>query len=196
MLQYVVILGSIIQLIGCFSYIKDTIKGTTKPNRVTWLLWSIAPIIATIAALSKGVTIAVLPTFVAGFGPLLVFLASFINPNSYWKLGKSDYICGVFSILALILWGVTNEANIAIIFAILSDFTAALPTFIKAWKEPESESIAPFTTGLISTSTTFLVLALWNFSELAFPIYLLVINTLLILTIKRTSIFKVSKLNS
>jgi len=193
MLQYIVILGSLIQLIGCASYIKDTIKGVTKPNRVTWLLWSIAPIIATIAALSKGVTIAVLPTFVAGFGPLLVFLATFINRNSYWKLGKNDYICGAFSILALILWGITNEANIAIIFAILSDFTAALPTFIKSWKEPKSESIAPFTTGLISTSTTFFALTMWNFAELAFPIYLLIINTLLILTIKRASVFKVSK---
>ena len=195
MLQYVVVLGSLIQLIGCFSYIKGIVKGTTKPNRVTWLLWSIAPIIASLAALSKGVTIAVLPTFVAGFGPLLVFLASFITPNSYWKLGKNDYICGIFSVLALILWIVTSEANIAIIFAILSDFTAALPTFIKAWREPQSVSIAPFTTGLISTASTFFALAMWNFSELAFPIYLLIINTLLILTIKRTSIFKVSKRN-
>jgi hypothetical protein len=38
MLQYLVILGGLVNLLGGFSYIKDTIKGGTKPNRITWLL--------------------------------------------------------------------------------------------------------------------------------------------------------------
>ncbi len=45
MLQYLVLLGAAIQMVGVVSYLKDTLKGVTKPNRVTWLLWSIAPLI-------------------------------------------------------------------------------------------------------------------------------------------------------
>jgi len=191
MLQYLVIFGACLQLFGIFSYIKGTIKGTTKPNRVTWILWAIAPMIATIAALSEGVSWAVLPTFMAGFGPLLVFIASFINKRSYWKLTKTDYTCGAFSILALILWGITKDANIAILFAILSDLTAGIPTLIKSWKEPKSESAAPFLAGLVSTSTSFFAITMWSFAEIAFPIYLVAINIVLILTIKRQSIFTV-----
>lgn len=189
MLEYIVLIGALVQLIGISSYIKDTIKGKTKPNRITWILWSIAPMIATFAALSEGVTWTIIPTFMSGFGPFLVFLSSFINKKSYWKLSKIDYICGAFSVLALILWAVTSEAIIAIIFSILSDLTASIPTLLKAWKEPETESTAPFAAGLFAQLTAGFAIKSWSFAELAFPIYLVVINIILILTILRKKIF-------
>jgi hypothetical protein len=70
-LPYLVFLGAAVQLVGIWSYIKDTVKGDAKPNRVSWLLWSIAPLIGTAAAISDGVTWEVLPVFMSGFGPLL-----------------------------------------------------------------------------------------------------------------------------
>jgi len=188
MLQYLVLLGALVQLIGISSYIKDTVKGKTKPNRITWIMWSIAPIIATFAAISEGVTWTIIPTFMAGFGPLLVFISSFVNKKSYWKLSKVDYICGAFSLLALILWAITSQASIAILFAILSDLTASFPTLIKAWRLPETESTAPFTAGLFAQFTALFAMKSWSFAELAFPIYLVLINIVLILTIIRKKI--------
>jgi len=114
MLQYIVLLGAVANLAGGFVYIKATLRGETKPNRVTWLIWSVAPLIATVAGLSDGVRWAVLPVFMSGFVPLLVFIVSFVNPKSYWKLEKFDYICGACSILALVLWGITKEPLVAI----------------------------------------------------------------------------------
>jgi len=70
MLQYLVFLGAAVNIWGAFFYIRDTLRGETKPNRATWLMWSIAPLIATVAALSQGVGWAVLPVLMAGFGPL------------------------------------------------------------------------------------------------------------------------------
>ena len=148
MIQYIVIIGSIAQLFGVFLYIKETLKGNTKPNRITWLLWSIAPLIGVLAAIFDGVSpFAVLPVFMAGFGPLLVFIASFVNKNSYWKLEKFDYLCGLFSILALVLWYLTKLPVIVIIFAVISDLLAAIPTIMKSWLHPETESFYPYAGG-------------------------------------------------
>jgi hypothetical protein len=183
MLQYLVIVGAAVQLIGVFSYVKDTLKGETKPNKVTWLLWSIAPLIATVAAMSTGVTWAVLPVFISGFGPLLVFVASFVNKNAYWKLEKFDYICGLLSILALILWGITKLPEVAIVFAIASDGFAAVPTIIKAWKYPETENAGPFTAGVFNSLTSFAAIKAWTFSAYAFPIYLVFINGIIALAV-------------
>src|SRR3989344_785767 len=102
MLQYLVFLGAAANIGGAFFYIRDTLYRKTKPNRATWFMWSLAPLIATGAALSSGVGWAVLPVFMSGFGPLLVFIASFVNKNSYWKLEQFDYWCGLFSVLALL----------------------------------------------------------------------------------------------
>ncbi|MBU2103851.1 hypothetical protein KKD81_01660 [Patescibacteria group bacterium] len=179
------LLGVLVASVGIFSYIRDTVRGKVKPNKVTWLLWAIAPLIATAAAISDGVGWAVLPVFLSGFGPLLVFLFSFVNKESYWKLGRLDYICGLFSVLALILWAVTNQPAVAILFAILSDGIAAVPTVIKAWKHPETENAGPFLSGLFTASTAFTAISALRFTEIAFPIYLIGINCILVFSILR-----------
>ena len=185
MFQYLVLVGTAVQMVGVISYLKDTLKGVTKPNRVTWLLWSIAPLIATAAALFEGVTWAVLPVFAAGFGPLLVFIASFFNRNAYWELERFDYLCGIFSILALALWAITKDPSIAILFAIMSDLFAAIPTLIKSWRYPETENAAPFATGIFSGLTSFAAIHAWIFAAYAFPAYLVIIDACLVLAICR-----------
>ncbi len=190
MLQYIVFIGAGVQLIGIFFYVRETVRGNTKPNKVTWLMWSVAPLIATVASLSDGVGWAVLPVFMAGFAPLLVFIASFINPKSYWKLETLDYVCGTFSILALVLWGVTKAPQVAIIFSIASDGFAAVPTIVKSWKHPDTESVEAYTTGLFNGLTSFFALKMFGFSELAFPIYLVFVNSSLVIAVYRGRLFQ------
>ncbi|MCK5107887.1 MAG: hypothetical protein KAQ83_04110 [Nanoarchaeota archaeon] len=183
--QYLVIIGAIAQLWGSLVYVKETLAGRAKPNRVTWLMWAIAPLIASVAAFMSGVTWAVLPVFMAGFGPFLVFISSFFNKKAYWKLGKWDYLCGLFSVLALVLWGITKNPSIAILFAIISDGCAAIPTAIKSWKYPETEHYGAYAASLFSVLLGFFAIKSWNFIELAFPIYLIFICGLLLRFILR-----------
>jgi hypothetical protein len=189
-LPYLVFVGAIVQLFGLVSYIKETLKGNTKPNRVTWLMWSVAPLIATVAAISDGVGLSVLPVFMSGFGPLIIFIASFATKYAYWKLERFDYGCGLLSLLALVLWIITKEPNIAIIFAIASDLFAAFPTLTKAWHHPETESVGPYAAGLFSSLTAFAAIARWNFSDLAFPVYLVLINIGLIFSMYGRKLLK------
>ena len=180
-----VIVGSVVNLFGTSYYILNTIRGTTKPNRMTWLMWSIAPLIGASAAFASGVTWAALPVFMAGFMPLLVLIASFVNRNAYWKLGTFDYVCGLLSLLALILWYITNDATIAIIFAIASDFAASVPTVIKCWKQPETETASGYTASWFNNAMSFLVITHWTFANYAFPLYLVFMNTALAFPIIR-----------
>ena len=183
MWEYLVITAGLVSILAALAYIHSMFKNNTKPNRVTWFMWSIAPLIATAAELSNGVGLAVLPVFISGLSPLLIFLASFFAKKAYWKLSNLDYFCGLLSGLALVLWLITKDPNVAIILAITSDAFAAIPTIKKAWKNPETESSWPFTIGMLSPLTAFLVANEWSFSELAFPIYLVFINILVVISI-------------
>jgi hypothetical protein len=185
MLEYFVIVAAFASLLAAFVYIRSMFKGQTKPNRVTWLMWSIAPFIATAASVSTGVSWAVVPVFMSGLSPFLIFISSFLKKKAYWKLSSFDYLCGISAIIALILWYLTKEPNLAIIFAIVSDGSAALPTLAKAWRNPETESAWPFTVGIFSPMTSFIVAATCTFSELAFPIYLISINILLVFSVTK-----------
>jgi len=191
MWQYLVFLGAAANFLGGFSYIRDTLRGTTKPNRVTWLMWFIISTIATAAALKQGVGWAVVPVFISGFIPLLIFLASFINKNAYWRLGVFDYACGLLSALALILWAMTKEPNLAIIFAITGDIMASTPTLVKSWRSPETESGLTYAAGIFNALTSFAAMKMWVFSEMAFPIYLIIMDLLLVSLVWRRKIFRV-----
>ncbi|MFA5715500.1 MAG: hypothetical protein WC998_07160 [Candidatus Paceibacterota bacterium] len=187
-LQYIVFLGAAISFSGTIFYIKETLSGDTKPNKVTWLMWSMAPIIATFAAVSDGVGWSVLPVFMAGFGPLLVFISSFVNKNSYWKLEIFDYVCCFLSALALVFWFITKEPAITIIFAIASDGFAAVPTLIKSWKSPKTETGYAYIAGILAALTSFVAITTWNFSSYAFPLYLIFINTCLIFSVYKNKL--------
>jgi hypothetical protein len=183
MLEYLVFVAAFATLLATFVYIRSMFKGAAKPNRVSWLMWTIAPFIATVAAISNGVRWAVLPVFMSGFSPLLILIASFLIIKAYWKPSSFDYVCGALSSMALILWYVTKDPNVAIVFAIASDGLAAIPTLTKAWNHPETESAWPFIVGIFSPLTSFGAAITWTFSEYAFPSYLTVLNIMLFLSV-------------
>lgn len=183
MFEYLVIIAAVASLIAAFVYIRSMFVGGTKPNRVTWLMWAIAPLIGTAAALSNGVGWAILPVFMAGFSPFLIFVASFFAKKAYWKPSTFDYVCGVLSAFALIIWWLTKNPNIAIVFAIASDALASIPTLRKAWTNPETESVWPFIIGTFGAASSLAVATLWTFSEYAFPSYLILVNILILLAL-------------
>jgi hypothetical protein len=191
MLEYLVFVGAFLTLVSAYVYINSMLKGGAKPNRVSWLMWCIAPFIATAAAISSGVGWAVLPVFMSGFGPFLIFIASFAIKKSYWKLAKFDYVYGGLSALALVLWFVTKDPNIAILFSIASDGLASVPTLTKAWAHPETESAWPYAVGAFNAFTALAAATAVTFVQYAFPTYLIIINLMLSLSIynKKISIW-------
>jgi hypothetical protein len=183
MLEYLVFVAAVASLFAAAAYIRSMLKGGAKPNRVSWLMWSIAPFIATAAAVSSGVGWAALPVFMSGFSPFLIFTASFVSKQAHWALSSFDYICGLLSGLALIFWYVTADPNVAIVFAMASDGLASIPTLTKSWNHPETEVAWPFLVGVFNAATSFSAITLWAFSAYAFPAYLIAINALLFFSV-------------
>lgn len=177
-------LALLITVFGCGFYFLDTIRGKVKPNKVTWILWAINPLIAFAAEAHQLVGIQSLFTFMIGFTPLIIFFASFVNKKAYWKITRPDIICGLFSILGLSLWYFTKVGNLAIVFSIVADAFAALPTLYKSYKNPETENSFAYLTASISGLITVLTIRHWNFETYAFPAYIFLINILIILAIK------------
>jgi hypothetical protein len=174
--QNFVIAGALIGAIGSFAYLVDTVKGKVKPNRVSFLMWSFAPLIAFAAQIKQGVGLEALMTFSTGFLPFTTFLASFVNKKSEWKITRFDLICGVLSVAGLILWLVTKVGNIAIFFSIVADFLAAIPTIIKAYKYPETELAWPWMASVIGVILTLLTIKELTFANSGFIIYILAVD--------------------
>jgi hypothetical protein len=180
------IVGAVINTIGGLSYLWDTWRLKNAPNRATWIIWALAPFIILAAQAESRVGTQALFTFSAGFTLLLVFLASFRNKKSYCKLKSLDYVCAGLSILGLILWRAADNANIAIVFSIFADALASLPTVIKSYTNPETESGPPFLWNIVGVSLTLLTFEDLSFVSVGFTAYyfILVITLFVLIQFK------------
>jgi hypothetical protein len=175
------IAGGLIPLLGCVSYVHATLRGGTRPNRVTWLLWAAVPLIAVAAQLRSGVGASAIVTASASLGPAAVLSASFLNRGAYWRLGPFDYVCGALALAALVAWMATSQPDLAIALSILADFAAALPTFRKAWAAPETEDRRTFALSAAGMVFGLASVQQASFAGYAFNLYLLAANCGLVL---------------
>ena len=181
--QNFVFVGIAIAAVGLSSYFIDTVRGKIKPNKVSFALWSIAPIVAFFAQIKQGVGIQSLMTLSVGIFPIIIFLGSFVNKKAYWKITKFDLICGALSLAGLFLWYVTKVGNLVILFSILADGLAYVPTIAKAYKYPETESAWPWLAASTNGLFTLLTITIWNFTHVGFPLYFLVINLIVFVVV-------------
>jgi hypothetical protein len=178
-----VILGAAIGALGSLAYMRDTLRGTTQPNRVTWLLWAFAPLLAAAVELRSGVGLRTLTTFMIGFMPLLVFIASFHNPAAVWKIRRLDYACGAMSLAGTAAWLVTRNGVVAIAAAIAADFLAGVPTLVKSWSHPESESVSSYVGAVINSGILLLTVVVWTTEVVAFPLFILCVGSVQVLLV-------------
>lgn len=180
-----IIITVILNFIGAGSYAWDTIKGRTQPNRVTWFLWALISLIVLGAMIDEkaGVT-ALIMTFSLFIGPFTIFLLSFVNKKSVWKITKFDWGCGGLSVCAILAWVITGEGSLAIIFSILADLFAFLPTLLKSIKAPDTESWLLYFNAVISSAITLFTLKAWTFASVSYPLWILLISLVAFLLIK------------
>jgi hypothetical protein len=173
-------------LLGSFFYIKDIFNNKAKPNRVSWIFWTIAPFVGVYVGYKSGISIPLLlSTFTAGFIPLIILIASCFNKNSYWKTTTFDLLCGLLSLVAIIIWVTTKNGVVSMSFAVLADLFAGIPTVIKSWKHSQTENIGPFSAGILNQIITFFIITNFSTLNLVFPVYLVAINIVIILGIKK-----------
>lgn len=174
-----VFLAALINLVGALIYVYSVVRGNTRPNRVTWFILSFAPMLAFGAMMFQGVSFREsLYTLMVGIAPLIIFISTFFAKQPKWEITKFDLFCGALSIVGLLLWLMLGEGNIAITFAILADGLAFLPTLVKAFKYPETESPWAFMMGIVATSIALAIVTTYDYKHLAFPTYILIADIL------------------
>lgn len=175
--DYWAYVAAVINVLGTLTYVADVFRGKARPNRVTWGVLTIAPMIAFASMLSQGVGMAQsIVTFSVGFSPFLIFVSSFLVKHPAWQLKRFDIGCGVLSLFGLLLWWITGEGNVAIIFSILADGLAFLPTLVKAYYHPETESPWTFMASEVATIMGLMTVKNWNFETVGFQLYILAAN--------------------
>jgi hypothetical protein len=179
-----VYVGNAIALAGTISYMRDTYRGATIPNRVSWLMWGIATTLVGIAEVSQGVGLPALMGFVFGAMDLTVFGISFLSRHGTWDLEVFDIACGISAVLGLIVWALSANGTLALIAFLVADGLASLPTLWKSWRSPESETALGYASAGLCGLITAATIKHWTFTSAAFPLWIGIVNGAIVFLVK------------
>ncbi len=190
-MQYWIIGTLILSLISPIFYTKSILAHKAKPHKVTRLIvWlaSIAGILAVVHS-NNGAGKVFAGIFLARATYLLV-LAMLYGVGGASRL---DRTCLVIGVLALGIYATTGSGLLALSCAVLSDLIGYIPTFVKTWREPTSESATFFA---IEGLAAFLgVLAIWQLRvDIILPVYFTLCCVIVVLLIYRKRIAGALKL--
>ena len=175
----IVYLAAVLSVVGAWSYIAGTLRGTTMPNRVTWGLWGVEGILGFGVEIQQHIGLASIMTLMLGLMPCVVVLASFTSRHGVWKITTFDVVCGAIALLGILSWALINEPTVALVSFVAADQVAALPTIRKSWIVPSTESSKVFFLGALNCAITLLTLKQLTTAGVLFPGCILVTDLVL-----------------
>ena len=174
MLQIFGYISAVLSLLMVVPYVRDILYGGTRPERASWLIWTVLTSIAFFSQLAKGATDSLWLSAGQTLAVLIVLLLS--TKYGVGGLTKWDIRALMAAGVGLVIWYFTNEAAYALFVIIIIDSIGTLLTVVKSYKEPETETISTFV--MSGTSGVFGALAVGSldFILLAYPFYIIVAN--------------------
>lgn len=169
---------SVVSLVGSVvPYIIDVLRGKTKPNIVTWITWTLLTLVATIAEIAAGEYVTATVTAASALSTLSVVILGLKYGHA--KYSRFDAACQTGVLFGFVLWYIFDSPLAAVWMALSIDFVGALPTIRHSWLQPHEETWVTF--AISSFGALFAILALGNYNlvNLSYPLYLLIMDTVI-----------------
>ncbi len=176
-----VTIGTIIGLASFYPYYRDIVKGTTKPHVFSWLIWSLLVGITFFIQLAEGGGIGAIVT---GIESLCCFgITLFAYTRGEKIIPFTDWICLFLAIAAIVLWQGADQPLLAVLFIILADFFAFLPTFRKSYNRPYQETISQFAMSSVRWFLVIPALETLTLTTFLYPLWCGVLDGVLVATL-------------
>src|SRR5665213_2181309 len=105
--------AGILAIGGYIPYIIATLKGTTKPNKATWIIWMVVGGLLASSYVASGDHASMWLPIGYFIGPLLVAILSFKFGYSEWT--RLDKVCLVAALLSLIPWFLSKNPSMTLV---------------------------------------------------------------------------------
>ncbi len=178
-----IFLSSLLAFISPLVYAKAILKGQAKPHRTTRFVLLIITSLATASLFAQHDTVAIWLAGVSALQAVLLFGLSIKHGMGGW--GKTDILCLLIALAGIVIWQTTKEPSLALYASIAADFTGMVPAIIKTYKYPHTEIWTFFLLDVFAAIFSLLALRAWTVQEFSYPLYIMIINSIMVLLIIR-----------
>ena len=168
------IIAIIMTVTGYIPYIKDTIKGKTKPHVYTWFLWATVSAIAFALQMSDHAGVGGYVTLAA---VIVCYVIFFLGLHIGKKdITKSDTIFLLLALIALIIWLFAKQPIVSVILLSVTEMLAFIPTVRKTWHNPHYETLSSYIMNTIRFALGIFALQNYSIITSLYPITWLIAN--------------------
>jgi hypothetical protein len=175
------VLAGLAGLVGTAPYVRDVIARTTRPQRGTWLIWSLLAIVVGLSQRADGATWSVVMAgaHAAGNG-LVLALAVRLGDGG---LSRQGLMLVAVAGAGVTGWLVAEDPLVATGCVVVADLVAAAMMVPKTWRDPRSETLSTFAIASGGGALAMASVGALEPALLLYPAYYCVVNGALALLI-------------
>jgi hypothetical protein len=184
MTDHAAILGLLAAAVGVadtIPYVRDTVRGATRPHRGTWLIWGVLAVVVCLSQYADGASWSLVMAAVQAVLTCGIFVLSI-----RWGVGglsRTDRLLIAIAAGGVVAWLVAGEPLVATACVIVADVLAAAMMVPKTYREPESETLVTFALASVGGGLAAGAVGALDASLLLYPVYYCVVNGALALLI-------------
>lgn len=148
-------------LVAFYPYLRDIIRGTTKPHVFSWVIWGATTLSVFFAQIEAGAGVGAWPIGVSGAVTALIAVIAYARRADV-TITRTDWAFLSAAASALPLWYVTSDPTAAVVVLTGVDLLGFGPTIRKINAAPYSESLPFF--ALFAARNVIVVAALERYS--------------------------------
>ncbi len=193
---YSQIIGVIAGLLAACSfapYIRSILRGTTKPHRASYGIWSLLSMIILVSYFVTGARGTIWLLLSITSLQTIVFILSFkYGMGGFQRL---DVVCLTGAVIGLILWAVTENPLTALYVSIFIEVLGWIPTIKKTYLYPQTENLATWLIALCAASVNLFAITEFALKIYLYPVYVLISDVIMVsLIVQRSQAKKLKSL--
>ena len=177
------VLGGVVGVADTVPYVRDMLRGTTRPHRGAWLIWGVLAVVACLSQRADGASWSLVLTGSQAIVTALVFALAI----QYGEGGVTavDLALIVVAGAGLVGWVLAHEPLVAVACVIVADLSAVAMMTPKAYRDPHSETLATYAFSSVGGALAAGAVGALDVSLLLYPVYFCVVNGAMALLISR-----------
>ena len=180
------VLGIAAALVGIadtIPYVRDTLRGSTRPHRGTWLVWSVLAVVVCFSQEADGASWS-LPMAVTQ-AVLITLIFALSLGRGVGGAGAADGVMLAIAAAGLAGWLVVGTPLVATACVVVADVIAVAMMVPKTYRDPYSETLSTFALAGLSGALAVGAVGSLDVSLLLYPAYFCLVNAGLALLIRQ-----------
>jgi hypothetical protein len=171
-------IGGILQAAAFLPYLRDVLRGTTRPHRGTWLIWCLLSVIVLASQRADGGRWSLLLVAAQCVGTVVTL--SLAIPRGVGGAARADLALLAVAGAGVAGWYVAGDPTIATLGVVVADTAAVLMMLPKTYRDPRSETLSAYWLSTASVLFAAVSVGSLNVSLLLYPAYLTVADSIVI----------------